>query len=158
MINATSKLLEACNNPIQRLEVAKTLILSKARLNCLQLTPPVQQKNGDSTADNANHLGNVYLTGLRVPLAWNINDLINPPTLLKGTFSAAKPQYAMFAVVTCSSSSGSPTVGGSSGIAFDTELITAVDSELSEVNVTSYWTRIIIELTHNLSIVIAQLL
>ena len=144
MINATSKLLEACNNPVQRLEVAKTLILSKARLNCLQLTPPVQQKNGDSTADNANHLGNVYLTGLRVPLAWNINDLINPPTLLKGTFSAAKPQYAMFAVVTCSSSNGSATAGGSSGIAFDTELITAVDSELSEVK-----SHIISDLDHN---------
>ena len=81
-------------------------------------------------------MGNVYLTGLRVPLAWNINDLINPLTLLKGTFSAAKPQYAMFVVVTCSS--GGPATaaaggGNGGGIAFDTELITAVDSELSEV-------------------------
>ena len=69
-----------------------------------------------------------------MPLAWNINDLINPPTLLKGTFSAAKPQYAMFAVVTCSSGGPATAAAGNcGGIAFDTELITAVDSELSEV-------------------------
>ena len=109
MINASTKLLEVCHNPIQQLEVSKTIILSKSRLNSLKLTNEQPGHNTDQ------HLGNVYITDLRIPLSWNIDDLINPKKDVTN-------HYAMFAVISCN------------GSVFDTELVSNIYSELSEVS------------------------
>jgi len=110
VISASTKLLEVCNNQIQRLEVAKTIVLSKTRLNNLKLT----KRDDNSHCEN---LGNVYLSSIRVPLAWNLDDLINPKKDAK--------QYAMFVLLACG------------GVVYDTELIQNIRSESAEIGFTN---------------------
>lgn len=105
VINASTKLLNACTNPIQQLEISKTIVLSRTRMKRLK-SPQTEKRS-------ANNLGNVYLSELRIPLAWNLDDLINPKVTT---------HYAMFAVMSCD------------GMVFDTELTANINSESSEVS------------------------
>ena len=110
IIDATTKLIQICNNPMQQIEARKALLLSEKRLEWLQ-------SNGvkNCVAQSPSwKLAEISISDMRVPVAWN------PDHLLRDVGDTS--QFVLFALISCQ------------GQIYDTTLVYPVDRQVTDVS------------------------
>ena len=110
LMAGASKLLQVCQNQVQRIEASKTLILSRTREKAYQQ----ELKLPTSRPPPKWKLGEVSLSDIRIPLVWNPDDLLND----KGD----SRKFALFALVSCGTQ------------VYDTSLVSPVDRQVADIS------------------------